>query len=374
MHKLFLLMVLLLAGCADKAEESKWVGEALPTKPKEEIKMQESKVLIYTPTSNTVGHVIKQEKRDKWLLVNAEQVASHPYSLVHNEFLTLGETYAIDVERNIAIIHIRNSYDYFVEDISTFETKLNEKVITAEKQHIDALLNEAVNQEMNWQERLKRNKQLLEVSKLQPIDNFTKYYNKNIFTYNVDELKASAVTFIDLLNLYVDEREESLLSDFIRSDDILQEIQFLSASIDGFEIKEARKDGFYYFVNGVDDQKKDIRLTFIKEGQEYKLIGANFLTGEFLSGEKIPHIKLIDEVTYDSLPALQMFLNNHLPAIKLTVDDFTWSLKQEDKKVAVSNGSANFSCETINVIENNLILNNCKNTKNDNYIIASFKE
>ena len=124
----------------------------------------------------------------------------------------------------------------------------------------------------------------------------------------------------------------------------------------------------------MDDQKKEIRLTFIKDSQEYKLIGANFLTDEFLGEEKIPHIQLGDGVTYDSLPALQMFLNKDLPAIKLTVADLTWSLKHEDKKVAVSNGTANFSCERVDVIKNNLILNSCQNTKNENYIIASFKE
>lgn len=374
MRKLFLLMVLFLAGCADKAEESKWVGDALPNEPLEEVKMQESKAPIYTPTSNTVGYVIKQQKRDKWLLVNAEQVASHPYSLVHHDLLTLGETSAIDVEHNIAIIHIRNSYDYLIEDISTFETKLNEEDIIAKKQHIEALLNKAVNQKMHWQERLQKNKQLVEVSKQQPIENFTSYYNKNIFTYNVDYLKAAAINFIEQLNQFVDKREEILLTHLIRSDDLLQEIQYLATSIKGFEIKEARKDGFYYFVNGIDDRKNDIRLTFIKEDQQFKLIGANFLTDEFLNEEKIPHIQLDNETTYHSLPGLQMFLNNKLSAIRLTVDNLTWSLKHEDKRVAVSNGTANFSCEAVNVLENNLILKSCKNTKNENYIIASFKE
>ncbi|MBD8032781.1 MULTISPECIES: hypothetical protein [Solibacillus] len=374
MRKLFLLMVLFLAGCADPAEESKWVGEALPNEPLEEIKVQESKVPIYTPTSNTVGYVIKQQKRDKWLLVNAEQVASHPYSLVHHDLLNLGETYAIDVEHNIAIIHIRNSYDYLIEDISTYETKLNEKDIIAEKQHIDALLKKAITEKMDWQERLQKNKQLLDVSNQQPIENFTDYYNKNIFTYNVDDLRASAVNLIEKLNKYIDERDEALITDLIRSDDILKEIQYLTKSINGFEIKEARKDGFYYYVNGADDQKNDIRLTLIKEGQRYKLIGANFLSDEFLNEEKIPHIQFDEKATYDSLPGLQMFVNNNLPAIKITVDKLTWSLKHEDKKVAVSNGTANFNCAKVTVIENDLILNSCENTKNKNYIIASFKE
>ncbi|WP_339216623.1 hypothetical protein [Solibacillus sp. FSL W8-0372] len=374
MQKLLLLVVLFLAGCADKAEESKWVGEALPNEPIEEIETLESKVPIYTPTSNAIGYVIKQEKRDKWLLVNAEQVASHPYSLVHNDLLTLGETYAIDVEHNIAIIHIRNSYDYLVEPISTFETKRNEKEVIAEKQHIDTLLNEAINQKIHWQERLQKNNELLEDSLQQPIENFTSYYNKNIFTYNEDNLKAAAVNLIEHLNQFVNDRDEATLTDFIQPSVLLQEVQYLAKLINEFEIKEARKDGFYYFVNGIDDKKNDIRLTFIKVGQQFKLIGANFLTEEFLGDEKIPHMQIDEETAYSSLPGLQMFLNKNLAAIRLSVDKITWTLKQENKKVSVSNGTANFSCETVDVVDNNLILKSCKNTKNENYIIASFKK
>ena len=374
MQKLFLLMVLFLAGCADKGEESKWVGEALPNKPIEETKVLESQVAIYTSTSNTTGYVIKQENRDKWLLVNAEQVASHPYSLVHNDLLNLGETYAIDVEHNIAIIHIRNSYDYLVEPISTFETKRNEKEVIAEKQHIDTLLNEAVNQKIHWQERLQKNNELLVDSQQQPIENFTSYYNKNIFNYNEDNLKAAAVNVIEHLNRFVNDRDEVALTNLIQPDDLLQEVRYLANSINEFEIKEARKDGFYYFVNGIDEEKNDIRLTFIKVEQQFKLIGANFLTDEFLADEKIPLFQVNEETAYNSLPGLQMFLNNNLTAIRISVDKLTWTLKHEDKRVAVSNGTANFSCETVEVVDNNLILKSCKNTKNENYIIASFKE
>lgn len=187
-------------------------------------------------------------------------------------------------------------------------------------------------------------------------------------------MKAAAVNLIEHLNQFVNDRDEATLTDFIQPSVLLQEVQYLAKLINEFEIKEARKDGFYYFVNGIDDKKNDIRLTFIKVGQQFKLIGANFLTEEFLGDEKIPHMQIDEETAYSSLPGLQMFLNKNLAAIRLSVDKITWTLKQENKKVSVSNGTANFSCETVDVVDNNLILKSCKNTKNENYIIASFKK
>lgn len=46
-----------------------------------------------------------------------KHVPSHPYSLIYNENITLGETEAIDIANNIASIHIRNRKEYSIEDI-----------------------------------------------------------------------------------------------------------------------------------------------------------------------------------------------------------------------------------------------------------------
>lgn len=374
MRKIFLFfIVFLLAACSDYSTESKWVAQSLPTKEKERPVAFNGKVNIYTPTSNTVGYVIKQQERDKWILVNAQQIASHPYSLVQEELLNLGETHAIDVENNMAIVHIRNSFDYSVVELSTFKTTKNNNEIIASKEQIDALLNEAVEKKINWQQRLQKNNELLQQVKTQPIDNFTKYYSKNIFTFNEDELKQSAIDFMEELNRYIQEKDETILMEYIHSDDVLHELQFMNNEINGFEIKEARKEGMYYFVNGMEEQKKDIRLTFVKEQQKYKLIGANFLSDEQLQQQKIPHLQLTDETTIQSVPALQMFLNANISSIKLAVGELVWQLEHSDKRIEVKNGSTKFSCSSISVTENNLVLNDCKNTKKENFIIARFK-
>lgn len=374
MRKIFLFfIVLLLAACSNYSAESKWVAQSLPTKEKEQPVTFNGKVNIYTPTTNTFGYVIKQQERDKWILVNAQQIASHPYSLVHEEILNLGETYAIDVENNIAIVQIRNSFDYTIAEISTFKTTKNNKEIIASKEQIDALLNEAIEKKINWQQRLQKNNELLHQTTVQPIDNFTKYYSKNVFTFNEDELKQAAIDFITELNKYVHEKEENLLLESIHSDDVLHELQFMNSEINGFEIKEARKEGMYYFVNGMDQQKKDIRLTFVNDQQKYRLIGANFLSDEQLLQQKIPQLQLTEETTIQSVPALQMFLNAHIPSIKLVVGELVWQLEHGDKKIDVKNGSTKFSCSSLTVTQNNLVLNGCINTKKENYIIATLK-
>lgn len=375
MRKFFLLfVVVLLAACSDYSSDSKWVGQSLPNKEKEQPVVMDGKVTIYTPTTNTVGYVIKQQERDKWILVNAEQIASHPYSLVHEEFLTLGETYAIDVAHNIAIVHIRNSFDYSIEELSTFKTTKNDKEIIATKEQIDALVNAAVEQKINWQQRLQKNNELLQQATQQPIENFTTYYSKNIFAYNEDELKQAAMDFIEQLNIYIREKDEDVILKFIHSDDVVHELQYMNTVIEGLTIKEARKDGMYYFVNGMDEQKKDVRLTFINVQQQYKVIGANFLSDEVLQQKKVPELQITNESTIQSLPALQMFLNAHIPSIKLEVGELTWQLKRGDRKIDVTTGSTKFSCDSLTVTDNNLTLNGCKNTKSENYIITTFKK
>ncbi|MGN7479237.1 hypothetical protein ACTHOQ_15445 [Solibacillus silvestris] len=375
MRKYYLLFViLLLAACSNEPNDSKWVAQAIPSENKEEMPILEGKVSIHSTATSTIGYVIEQRDREKWILVNAEHIANHPYSLVQDELLTLGETYAIDVAHNIAVVHIRNSLNYEIETISTFKTVHNGKEIIASQQNIEALLNEAMTEKIDWQKRLQKNKQLLQNREVQRIDNFTTYYGKNTFTYNIDELKAAAMNFVERLNAYIRDQNEKAVTAIISSDDVLHELQYMKKSIDGFQIKEARKEGVYYFVNGVDGEKKDVRLTFINEKGQFKVIGANFLSAELVQQQKIPHIHLTEETTFKSVPALQMFLNAHIPAIKLTAGEIIWQLEREERGIAVKNGSAQFSCVSIAVTDNHLVLNGCTKTKNENYIIATFKK
>lgn len=367
MRKLFtLIFVFFLAACSDKPGDAKWVAQTLPNEEKKEPVLLDGEVEIHTPTTTTSGYVIHQNKRDKWIVVNAQHVASHPYSLIYDENITLGETEAIDVANNIAIIHIRNGKDYSIEAIPA------NKEIAANKIQIDSLLNEAMEQKMDWQQRLQKNTELLQHTKQEQIDNFTKYYKKNIFTYNSDELKSASLNFIHQLNESIENKDQTLFKRYIASDDIVQALRHIKEPIKVYQIKDARKEGVYYFVNGVDAKKEEVRLTFVQEQQQFKVIGANFLTDEDRQEEKVPEVQLSNEQEIETVPALQLFLIDQLPAIQLTAGEIQWNLKHEDKGIAVENGSAQFTCNFIGVKENHLVLNGCTNTKSENYIIATF--
>lgn len=369
MRKLYaLVFILLLAACSDDPGDAKWVAQTLPNEEKKEPVVMDGQVAIHTPTTTTAGYVIHQNKRDKWILVNAEQVASHPYSLIYDVNITLGETEAIDVANNIAIIHIRNSRDYSIEKIpANIE-------ITANKEQIDRLLNAAIEQKMDWQQRLQKNTELLQHTKQEKTENFTMYYEKNIFTYNIDELKNAGLHFINHLNLYITNKDQTLLNEYVGSDEVIQELELIKEPITGFQIKDARKEGVYYFVNGVDAQKKEVRLTFVNEQQQFKVIGANFLSDEQLQEEKIPEVHISSGQSIDAIPALLLFLIEQLPEIHLTAWEIQWHLKHEDHRIAVDNGSAQFTCSSIGMNENHLVINGCTNTKSENYIIATFEK
>lgn len=367
MRKLFtLIFVLFLAACSDKPGDAKWVAQTLPNVEEKKPIVLNGEVAIHSPTTTTSGYIIHQSKRDKWIVVSAQHIASHPYSLVYDENITLGETEAIDVANNIAIIHIRNGKDYSIEEIPS------NGEINATKEQIDHLLNEALEQKMNWQQRLKKNTELLQHTEQEQIDNFTNYYEKNIFTYNSDELKRAGLHFISQLNESIEKKDQTLLKGYTASDDVVQALRYIKEPIKGYQIKDARKEGVYYFVDGVDEQKEEVRLTFVNDQEQFKVIGANFLTDEYRQEEKIPKVQLSNEQRIEAVPALQLFLIEQLPAIQLTVGQIQWNLEHEDKGIAVENGSAQFTCSFIDVKEHHLVLTGCINTKSENYIIATF--
>ena len=126
-------------------------------------------------------------------------------------------------------------------------------------------------------------------------------------------------------------------------------------------------------MDGVDEQKEEVRLTFVQEQQQFKVIGANFLIDEYRPEEMVPEVQLSDEQEMEAVPALQLFIIEQLPAIQLTVGELQWNMKHDDKGIVVNNGSAQFTCNFIGVKENHLVLNGCINTKSENYIIATFE-
>ncbi|MCH7322644.1 hypothetical protein LZ480_12150 [Solibacillus sp. MA9] len=361
MKKFILIcIVLLLAACSDSTEKATWVAQNIPNEKKDLAPTYPDEVAVYSPNVNTTGQVIKQKEREKWILVNAQEVAGHPNVLVHNKMLTLGEVVAVDAVNNISLIHIRNSTKYEVAEIVPFTTTRKGEQVTATSQQIEALLQQAIDEPIDWQQRYEKNRTLLEGLERKTHENFTTYYSKNLFTYNSDELKYAAMQLIDTLNKAINQHHFDELNLLISSDDVKEEMTYVTNPINGFKIKEAKRDGVYYFVNGVDENKEDVRLTFILEDQLYKLIGANIINTDDIIDEKIVTIDVIEQKKLSEVPALEMFANKHLTNIKIKTPDLTWQLSYKDNKIAVQkDGKASYSCSEAKIQNNVLTLIGC---------------
>ena len=357
---LLLFFVLLLAACSDSNEKATWVAQNIPKEQKQPDPTYPAKIEVYSPNVTTTGQVIKQKDREKWVLVNAQDVAGHPYALVGQEHLTLGEVKAIDEAHNIALIHIRNSYDYDVNEPTSFSTTKSGEQVTASVKQIKALLTQGMEKTIDWQLRHEKNQQLLEGVERAELENFTSYYRKNIFTYNSDELMANAVKLIDALNQAIEVQNFEPLNEFISSDDVKETIQLVKDPINGFTIKEAKREGVYYFVNGVDENKEEVRLTFILEQQTYKLIGANLINEDNLKEQKIAAVDVTAQQKWADAPALEMFANKHITSIKIKTADLTWQLDYKDSKIAVQKGGkASYSCKDVQVQNKEFTLIGC---------------
>ncbi|MER1958419.1 MAG: hypothetical protein ABS942_13645 [Solibacillus sp.] len=361
MKKIILLFfVLLLTACSDSNEKATWVAQNIPNEQKQPDPIYPAKVEVYSPNVTTTGQVIKQKEREKWILVNAQDVAGHPYALVGKEFLTLGEVEAIDVAHNIAVIHIRNSYDFDIVEPSSFVTTKNGQRVTASVDQIETLLAEAMEKRVDWQVRHEKNQKLLEGVEPTELENFTTYYSKNIFTFNSDELMDSAVKLIEALNQAIETQNFEELNEMINSDDVKEEIQFVKKPVSGFTIKEAKRDGVYYFVNGVDENKEEVRLTFILEQQTYQLIGANLINADNLKKEKIATVDVTSQKNWSDAPALEMFANKQIETIKIQTADLTWQLEYKDSKIAVKkDGKDSYNCTDVQIQENKFTLIGC---------------
>ncbi|MEK4628789.1 MAG: hypothetical protein ABS944_17345 [Solibacillus sp.] len=369
MKRIVLLMItLLLAACSDNAQGD-WVAQNIPKEEKQVSPTYEAEVPIYSPTSTTTGLVIHQEGRDKWILVNAQDISGHPNVLVHPKFLTKGDVEGIDVEHNIAIVHIRNSYDFDVLQlvdetitngvdfesgkIAYFETTLNDELIKTPAKQIQQLLNKTIDEPITWQERYEKNEQL-QKDKVQPITNFTTYYEKNIFTYNSDELMHFAVSFIDQFNSSIDTNDWQLISSYLSSDEVREELQFVSKKIMNYEVREVRKEGVYYFVNGINEQREEVRLSIIRDQGNFKIIGTNLINEDMHYEEKLPVIDLNNAHKMEDLPALQMFINGHINKILIVPFETNekWKLEKKDKKIVVKvnttkNSTTSFTCSEL---------------------------
>ncbi|ATP40237.1 hypothetical protein CSE16_09380 [Solibacillus sp. R5-41] len=394
MKKLLLLCVMVLLSACSEPEENKSVAQILPSKEKETPPTYNSQVEIYTLNGVTTGFVIAEEERSKWILTNASNVSNHPNVLIHEELMLFGEVQGIDVQHNMAIIHMRNSHDFNVmklvdtpvvgginadtNEMQYFTTVAADgEPIQAPKDIIEILLKETMDKPIKWQERFKKNAQLQTAEIESSKNSITNLYDKNIFTYNPDQLKNFAMTFITQLNAGIEAHNLTSLEPFVASDDVLINLEYVKKPIKKFKVKEAKKEGVYYFVNGIDEEKNEVRLTIIKQQQQFQVIGTNLIEKSKIEDEKTPVITLQKEAIEEQRPALHLFLQKHLPAIKLKSpsDQTVFYLKHQDKKISVNiegeEGTKEpFYCEELvaNDAQKKVQIIGCTGGKQDQYV------
>lgn len=80
-----------------------------------------------------------------------------------------------------------------------------------------------------------------------------------------------------------------------------------------------------------------MRLTIIKQQDQFQVIGTNLIEESKIEDEKTPLITLNQEGIEKQKTVLQLFLRNHLTAIKLKspVDQTIFYLKHQDKQISV---------------------------------------
>lgn len=352
--------LLLLTACSDSNEKATWVAQNISKEQTQPVTIYPAQVDVYSPNVTTTGQVIKQKDREKWILVNAQDVAGHPNVLVHHKFLTVGEVEAIDEVNNIALIRTRSSHQYETAAMDVYTTTRNGEQVTATTEQIESLLNTALEAPIEWQQRYEKNQLLLEKVQREELTNFTTFYNKNLFTYNNDELKHAATQLIDVLNEAIEQQQFEQLDVLISSDDVKKEIAFVKEPILGFTIKEAKREGVYYFVNGVDEVKEEVRLTFILEEQAYKLIGTNLIHSDAIQQQKIATIDATNSLKLKDVPALEMFTNEHIGDVKIKAKDIVWQLSYKDSSISVhKNGQLSYKCDEVQIRDNAFQLIGC---------------
>lgn len=360
MRKFILIcFVLVLTACSDENDKGTWVAQNIANEQPTPTPIYPAQVAVYSPNSSTTGLVIHQKEREKWVLVNAQQVASHPNTLVDQQMLTLGEIVAIDVVNNMAMIHIRNSPNYDVKALQPFETTKNGVQHTASVAQIEKLLQQAIHEPIDWQQRYEKNTALLKGLKFTEQENFTTYYRKNNFTYNADALKHAALELIHTLNEAIKSKQYDELNPLISSEDVKQELTYLTKPIEAFDIKEATRKGVYYYVTGIDEAKNEVRLTFIKD-EHYRLIGTNLIDAEALEDQKVATIDVTASKKLAQLPALEMFVKKQLTAIKIKTTQLTWQLTAKDDKIEVKkDGTTSYHCSDAQIQNKELRLIGC---------------
>ncbi|MGM9949136.1 MAG: hypothetical protein ACI33P_03380 [Lysinibacillus sp.] len=246
MKRISLLCLVLLAGCTNGGIES--VSQMLPESEPAEQETMTAQVKVYSVAGSTDGTVFLTEGRDKWIVTEAAVFRDHPKALIetsHGQHLE-AELEAVDVESNIAILHMRNSAG----------VEASEQV---DQQRLEAML-EA--EELTARDRYKLQEAFEEAKVPRKYDlKVLEDYEKPTFTYNPDAIEHVIHTFNTAFNQYVETGDFSVAEPYILSDLLKEALQKEEAKlvIEDIEVSEIVQSNFEWHVKGA---TKDFAITY----------------------------------------------------------------------------------------------------------------
>lgn len=237
MKRIISLCLLLLVGCSDGGFES--VSQSLPESEPVEQETMKANVKVYSVGGSTDGTVFLADGRDKWIVTEAAVFRDHPVALIETSEgqQVEAELQAFDIEKNIAIVHMRNS--------------ANVKAAEQENQQVLEVMLEA--DKLTARERYRLHDAFKGAEVPQKYDlKVLEEYDKPTFTYNPDAIEYFIYTFNEVFNQYVENGDFSLIDRYILSDLLKEALQKKEARIviENMKVTELGQSGFEWYVKG----------------------------------------------------------------------------------------------------------------------------
>ncbi len=236
-----------LAACSDNGGFDA-VTDHIPQGEEQAQETMEPVVQVHSVAGSTDGTVFKVEDRSKWIVTEASVFREHPKALIiTSEGQQLeGMLVAFDIERNEAIVHIRNSAVVEAEQM-TNQVQLEEMLLT---------------EQLTAAERYTLKSAFTETDVPQKYDSAVlANYESETFDFNPDELQVFVEHFNDEYNQYVATGDMTAVKELLLSDLLIAAFEKAENKryVQNFQGTAVTKAGFEWVVKGTSD---DFDLTY----------------------------------------------------------------------------------------------------------------
>lgn len=258
MKKWILLTVLLLAGCSEPVSK---VYDSPVDKAETKKEQMDIAVNVYSLEQNSKGYVVKVDERDKWILTEASAVYQHPKVLIETSSgqQLEGTVIKLDTQRNMAILHFRNSAEVKLENYSEEQFLLEDgqltafhsfdaegQPITVSAEDLQAFVGEAKKVGLTFEERNEARQLLERYPKVMvQADNLIESYEKATFNFDRDAIEQYTHQFMQQYNYYVNKERNDFLP-IIGSDALREIFEAWESYGEQYRIGEIEVSGIQY--------------------------------------------------------------------------------------------------------------------------------